>query len=49
MTEENRPQRPRPLITHHHRKRSVLTWLVPLAIIIAIMIFLPKLVALLGS
>ena len=49
MTDETRPKRHRPLITHHHRKRSLLTWLVPLAIIIAIMVFLPKLVALIGS
>lgn len=49
MTDEIQPKRHRPLITHNHRKRSLLTWLVPLAIIIAIMVFLPKLVVLIGS
>ncbi len=49
MTDENPGNRRRPLITHHHRKRSLLTWLVPLAIIIAIMVLLPRLVNLLES
>ncbi len=37
----------RPLIVHNHQKRSVTTWLVPLVIILAVMIFLPKVIELL--
>lgn len=45
---ENQPRdKRRPLIAHRHRKRPLLTWIVPLGIIIAIMILLPKLVDLL--
>ncbi len=44
MTEDTPPENRRPLITHNYRKRSLTTWLVPLAVIIAIMIFLPKLI-----
>ena len=47
MTDESRPDKRKPLVTHHHRKRSVTQWLVLLALIIAIMIFLPKILALL--
>jgi hypothetical protein len=39
------PNRPRLVSSHHHR-RSLTMWLVPLAIIIAIMVFLPRLTAL---
>ncbi len=37
----------RPLIVNNHKKQSVTTWLVPLAVILAIMIFLPKVMDLL--
>ncbi len=47
MSEEDRPKKRKPMVTHHHRKRSVAQWLVPLVLIIAIMIFLPKVLALL--
>ena len=47
MTEETRPRNRRPLISHQYRKRSLTMWLLPLAVIVAIMIFLPRLVALL--
>lgn len=39
------PNRRRLVASHHHR-RSLTVWLVPLAIIIAIMVFLPRLTAL---
>jgi len=44
--EDPRPEKRKPLVSHHHRKRSVTQWLVPLVLIIAIMIFLPKVLAL---
>jgi hypothetical protein len=47
LTDETRPRNRRPLISHQHRKRSLTTWLLPLAVIVAIMVFLPRLVALL--
>ncbi len=47
MTEETRPRNRRPLITHQYRKRSLTTWVMPLGVILAIIIFLPKLVGLL--
>ena len=48
MNEEpDRKEPPRRLIGHGHRKRSLWVWIVPLAIILAVIIFLPKLVALL--
>jgi hypothetical protein len=36
----------RRLIRHDHKKRPLRAWIVPLAIILVIIIFLPKLVAL---
>ena len=47
MSEDSRPKKRKPLVTHHHRKRSVTQWLVPLVLIIAVMIFLPKILAML--
>ena len=38
----------RPLIVNSHKKQSLNTWLVPLVIILAIIIFLPKVMDLLG-
>jgi hypothetical protein len=49
LTEETRPRNRRPLISHQHRKRSLTMWLLPLAVIVAIMVFLPRLVALLAQ
>lgn len=43
------PKKRRPLISHPHRKRSPLTWIVLLALIIAVMVLLPRLVAVLDS
>jgi hypothetical protein len=37
----------RPFVVNHHQKRSVYTWLVPLVIILAIIIFLPRVMDLL--
>jgi len=39
----------RRLISHHHEKRPLRTWIVPLLIILAIILFLPRLVGLLGE
>lgn len=39
----------RPLIRHDHKKRPVRAWVIPLALILAIIIFLPKIVALLDK
>lgn len=47
VTEESRPRNRRPLISHQFRKRSLTMWLMPLGVILAIIIFLPKLVELL--
>jgi hypothetical protein len=48
MAEQEQTEKERrPLIRHDHRKRSVRAWVVPLVIIVAIIIFLPKIVALL--
>ena len=44
---ENQGKNPRRLIRHDHKKRPLRTWIVPLVIILTIIIFLPKLVALL--
>jgi len=49
LSDKNETTGRRPLISHEHRKRSVLAWLVPLAVIIAIMVLLPKVVGLLGG
>lgn len=37
----------RPLIVSNHKKQSLNTWLVPLIVILAIIIFLPKVIELL--
>lgn len=37
----------RPLIVNSHKKQSLNTWLVPLIVILAIIIFLPKVIDLL--
>jgi len=37
----------RPRIVNSHRKRSLGTWLVPLAVILAVIYFLPRLAELL--
>lgn len=34
----------RPLIVNNHKKRSLNTWLVPLLVIVAIMVFLPRVI-----
>jgi len=34
----------RPLIVNSHKKRSLNTWLLPLLVIIAIMVFLPRVI-----
>ena len=46
MEDEKKPERGR-LFRNDHQKRSVRAWILPLAIIVAVIIFLPKLVALL--
>lgn len=46
MTEPVESTERRPLIGHPHRKRSLTTWVVPLVIIVAIMVLLPRIVAL---
>ncbi len=38
----------RPLIVNNHKKQSIYTWLVPLVVILAVMVFLPKVIDLLG-
>lgn len=47
MTDETSRENRRPLISHNHQKRSLIPWILPLAAIIAVMVFLPKLVSLL--
>lgn len=48
MTDSQTPEKePRRLIRHDHRKRPLRAWIVPLIVILAIIIFLPKIVALL--
>ena len=44
--DQEKPKR-RPLIVNHHQKRSLNNWVVPLIIILAIMVFLPRLIAML--
>lgn len=44
---ENQDIDRRPLVRHDHKKRPVRAWVIPLAVILAIIIFLPKIVALL--
>jgi hypothetical protein len=43
-----RPTRRR-MISHGHRKRSLIPWLIPLAIIIIVMIVLPRLAEFFGG
>lgn len=44
---ESRPKLPRRrLFGHDHQKRSVFPWVIPLLIILAVIIFLPRLVSL---
>jgi len=38
------PPRRRPLIVNPHRKRSVRVWVLPLALIVAVIVFLPRLI-----
>ncbi len=49
VNDNKEPTGHRPLISHGHRKRSLLTWLVPLAVIIAIMVLAPKLAEMLAN
>lgn len=47
MKNESRPKLPRRrLFGHDHQKRSVFPWVIPLLIILAVIIFLPRLVSL---
>ena len=45
---DKEPTTRRPLIAHNHKKQSLNTWLVPLIIILAVIIFLPRVMDLLG-
>ena len=48
MTDHDAPEnKPRRLIRHDHRKRPLRAWIIPLIVILAIIIFLPKIVGLL--
>jgi len=48
VTPDKKPDRPRRrLFDHDHDKRPLRTWVVPLLIILAVIIFLPRLVGLL--
>jgi len=48
VTEDPKQDRPsRQLFRHNHKKRSLRTWVIPLLVIISIILFLPRLVALL--
>jgi len=48
VTEDPKQDRPsRLLFRHDHKRRSLRTWLIPLLVIILIILFLPRLVALL--
>jgi len=47
VTDETSRKNRRPLISHNHQKRSLTPWILPLAAIIAVMVFLPTLVSLL--
>ncbi|MEN8005926.1 MAG: hypothetical protein ABFS42_02885 [Candidatus Krumholzibacteriota bacterium] len=48
MSDDDKQEEPRRrLIEHHHKKRPLRTWVIPLLIILAIILFLPKLVGLL--
>ena len=48
MKKDDEQERPRRrLFDHNHEKRSLTVWVVPLLIIVAVIIFLPKIVALL--
>ena len=47
MTEDPRPDRPRKrLFDHHHEKRPLRNWVVPLLIIVAVMVLLTKVIGL---
>ena len=47
MTEDPKPGQPRKrLVDHHHKKRPLRNWIVPLLIILAIMVLLPKVIRL---
>ncbi len=45
--DKNQEKPRRQLIDHHHKKRPLRTWVLPLLVIVAIIVFLPRLVALL--
>jgi len=48
LTDNPKTEAPRRrLFGHDHEKRSVRTWVIPLLVIVAIIVFLPRLVALL--
>lgn len=42
------PTARRPLVVNNHKKQSLSTWLLPLILILAIIIFLPRVIDLLG-
>ncbi len=47
MTEDPRPDQPRKrLFDHHHEKRPLRNWVVPLLIIVAVMVLLTKVIGL---
>ncbi|MCK9996069.1 MAG: hypothetical protein KAH56_07295 [Candidatus Krumholzibacteria bacterium] len=47
MTEDPRPNQPRKrLFDHHHKKRPLRTWIVPLLVIVAVMLLLTKVIGL---
>jgi len=46
-SKDKEPTIRRPLIVNNHKKQSLSTWLVPLAVILAIIIFLPRVIDLL--
>lgn len=48
MTEEP-PAKRRPLVVNPHRRRPVGVWIVPLIVIVAVIYFLPRLLALLEN
>ena len=48
VTVEQKPEQSgKRLVDHHHKKRPLRTWVVPLLVILAIIYFLPRLVGLL--
>jgi hypothetical protein len=47
VTEDPKPIKPRkPLFEHHHQKRPLRNWLVPLLVIVAVMLLLTKVIGL---